>query len=56
MIPEPKKVDDVDKFVSNCELYDGDGSTAGVCQGYITSTQKCMRGKETNQSSCNGKD
>ena len=53
-IPTPAKKEDDDQFVSKCDLYDGTGSTAGVCQGFITSTQKCIRRDDELGRTCDG--
>jgi hypothetical protein len=53
-IPTPATKEDEAQFVSKCELYDGSAETAGVCQGYITSTQKCIRRDDELGRTCDG--
>ena len=53
-IPSPAKKDVDEQFVSKCELYDGSVETAGVCKGYITSTQKCIRRDDELGRTCDG--
>ena len=38
----------------NCEAYDGDESTAGLCKAYITRTQDCLRFPERSGGKCDG--
>ncbi len=53
-IPLPSPGVDKEKFVSKCELYDGDSSTSGLCKGWITKTSTCVRRDDDLGKSCDG--
>ena len=51
-IPLPNVTDTSSKPVSpECDLYDGDETTAWVCKGWITKTNTCIRRDDVN---CDG--
>ncbi|RMG38698.1 MAG: hypothetical protein D6732_05070 [Methanobacteriota archaeon] len=54
-IPLPNVSKDKDEnFKSECELYDGNKESAGLCYGWVTKTGKCMRRDDDIAKRCDG--
>ncbi len=53
-IPLPNSSGGFTTYTSKCDKYDGDDSTAGICKGYVTATNKCMRRDDEMGKTCNG--
>ncbi len=53
-IPLPNAGNSENEFKSKCEIYDGNASTAGLCQGWITKTKICMRRDDELGKTCDG--
>ena len=53
-IPLPSVEGGNKEYKSDCEMYDGNAETGGLCNGWVTKNSTCMRRNDDVASKCDG--